>query len=378
MESLLLRGCPMRRSVAAAMLVLASSVLPASSDDCLRLFLKAKEQFRLGGYAAALATLETLESESERPGNEAVRTQLAPSLAFYRGASLAALGRTEEARPQFELFLTYQPNASLDPGAYPPRVIAALEDVRRSLRADAQKPAETGSLATTYRAWAPGEDSRDPTDAGEDWAAGPAGYLLTAQQRRDYERLSDAASRSEFILEFWRALDPKRETVENEARTEFEKRVAFADAQLSQDEVRGSMTDRGMVFVLLGPPTWVGRRPLRTGDDTSDPNGMVMYTDSDVANALKGLSGRASAMAWDKMTGPGNRMPNTDANYREIWHYRREQLPPGISFLQVDFDFITRKGYGKNVLQRDERTLATIESARKALRVGVVARAANH
>ena len=45
-----------------------------------------------------------------------------------------------------------------------------------------------------------------------------------------------------------------------------------------------------MVFVLLGPPTWVGRKPIRTGEDVNDPKGMSMYSDQDVANALRGAS----------------------------------------------------------------------------------------
>ena len=43
-----------------------------------------------------------------------------------------------------------------------------------------------------------------------------------------------------------------------------------------------------------------------------------------------------------------------------------------MGFKQVDFDFITRKGYGKNVIQREERTLATLETARKDMRAGVI------
>jgi GWxTD domain-containing protein len=339
--------------------------------------MKAKEQFRLSAYAQTLATLEKLVQESDLPGNEAYRAQLRPGLAFYRAASLAALGRAEEARPEFEVFLAYQPNAALDPGAFPPKVIAALEEARAGLSAEPRKPAETGSLATTFRTFTP-EVSRGPSEAGEDWAESPVSYLLTARQRRDYSRLSGPLARSEFITEFWKSRDPRPETPENEAREEFEKRVAFADAQLAEKETRGSLTDRGMVFVLLGPPTWVGRKPLRTGEDTADPSGMSIYSDQDVSNTLRGLSGASSAVAWDKMTGPSNRMPDSQGNYRELWHYRREQLPPGVPFLQVDFDFITRDGYGKNVWQRDSQTLATVEISRESMKAGLVSRTASH
>lgn len=367
----------MRHKLLVGILVLCSTAALAAGTDCLQLFLKAKEQFRLGAYADSLATLDRLAAESDKPGNEEVRTQLAPGLAFYRGAGLAGLGRTDEALPQLQAFLQYQPNASLDPSAFPPRVLAALEDARKGTKREAPKPPSTGSLGATYQAFkAPVESLRD--GAGEDWADGAVRYLLTAEQRREYHRLSDPVSRSEFITEFWKSRDPKAETVENEARLEFERRVAFADRQFAQDETPGSLTDRGMVFVLLGAPTYIGRSPLKTGDDANDPSGMSMYSDQDVANVLRGTPGGRTAIVYDNMTGPNNRLPDSEGNYREIWHYRRELLPKGVSYFQVDFDFITRQGYGQNVLQRDSRVLSTLETAKTAVRAGTFTRSASH
>jgi GWxTD domain-containing protein len=213
-------------------------------------------------------------------------------------------------------------------------------------------------------------------EAGADWAEGPIHYLLTSAQRADYARLSDPASRSEFITVFWKGREPHPETPENEARLEFERRIAYADAHFSQDETRGSLTDRGMVFLLLGPPTWVGRRPLRTGDDRDDPLGMSRYSDIDIKNALRGKSPAASAAIFDSMTAPTAKLPSIEGNYEEIWHYRRELLPSAVSYQQVDLVFITRQGYGQNILQREERTITTLEAARTAVREGTFSRAA--
>jgi GWxTD domain-containing protein len=345
----------------------------ASAESLPEVFLKAKQQFRLGSYAGALATLDHLAAESEKPGNETYRSQLRPALAFYRGACLAAMGRTDQSVPEFETFLTYQPGASLDPSAYPPQVLAAFKRARADLSEDSRKASTAGSLADAYRAYVPqvknAADEADPA-----WADGPAHYLLTSDQKLEYSRLSDPASRSEFIALFWKARDPNPETPENEARLEFERRVAYADSHLGQDETRGSLTDRGMVFVLLGPPTWVGRRPLRTGDDRDDPLGMSRYSSLDIKDALKHTGG--SPLVFDQMTAPSTKLVSTAGNYSEIWHYRRELLPAKISYQQVDFDFITRQGYGRNVLQREDRSIATLEAARQALRVGVFGRVA--
>jgi GWxTD domain-containing protein len=346
----------------------------ASAASLPEIFLQAKQQFRLGSYAGALETLDRLAAESEKPGNESLRSDLRPALAFYRGACLAAMGRTDEALPEFEAFLTYQPAASLDPSAYPPQVLAAFDRARRDASGDSPKASAIGSLTDAYRSYVPpvktAADEADP-----EWADGPAHYLLTADQKLEYSRLADPASRSEFIALFWKGRDPNPETPENEARLEFERRVAYADSRFSQDETRGSLTDRGMVFVLLGPPTWIGRRPLRTGDDRDDPLGMSRYSAIDIKSALKTTGG--SPLVWDQMTAPATKLVSTAGNYSEIWHYRRELLPTKISYQQVDFDFITRQGYGQNILQRDDQTITTLEAARQALRVGTLQRAAN-
>jgi len=138
----------------------------------------------------------------------------------------------------------------------------------------------------------------------------------------------------------------------------FDRRVAFADAHFAQDEEqRGSLTDRGMVFVLLGPPTYAGRKPLRTGDDTSDNAGM--FTEETDSGPTAG--GRRPTVHF---TGGSTKAAESTNNYREIWHYRKELLPKGTGYQQVDVEFITKKGYGVNVLEREPKTLTTLEAAR--------------
>lgn len=367
----------MRRWIASLAFLAATLAAAATLPS---LFYKAKEQFRLADYKGSLSTLDQLQAEADKPGNEEYRAQLSPALAFYRGACFAALGRADEARTSFETYLAYQPNPQLDPSLYPPRVIAALNDAKKGVRqerkaeaaaAASAAPAETGSFAAAYRAFKPAEDQK-PDGADESWADGPVRYLLTSEQRAEYQRLSTLAERSEYVTEFWKARDPHPETPENEFRNEFEKRVAFADARLGQEETRGSLTERGMLFVLLGPPTWVGRKPLAVGEDTADPNGMSRYNSFDVDAALKGASGSQTAAILASMTGPANTLPESETSWREVWHYRRELLPPTVSYQQVDFQFVTKRGYGRNILQRDETALATLEAARKMDRAGGV------
>ena len=356
----------MRRVLAVPVLVLLLA-LSAAAATLPELFQKAKEQFKLGNYKESLAAVEALDAESAKPGLEAERARLLPGLLFYKGADLAALGRSDEAEQAFEAFLASQPNATIDPALYPPKVYAAFEKARQSgAPAPRTQPDATGVISTAYRAFrAP--DSKPLVDAGDDWAAGPVRWILTPSEKLDFERLSDSLARSEFIAAFWKSRDPKPETPENEYRDEFERRVAFADARFTQDETRGSVTDRGMVFVLVGPPTYNGQRPLNVSDEAgaADTSGQNRYSGSEVAMARHaGGSTTNQAAAISNVTNPGATINRSGSNWVESWTYLRAELPKAIPYQELKIQFVTKEGYGRNVLQRDPNVVTAIERAK--------------
>jgi GWxTD domain-containing protein len=339
--------------------LLATATLP-------ELFQKAKTQFKLGAYGDALATLSELDSESAKPGFETQRQAVLPGLLFYKGASLAALGKSAEAEEIFEAFLALKPGSQLDPAVYPKSVVTALETARKTVedRSGANRPEETGVIANAYRAFIPPTGHADES-ARENWADGPVHWLLTAEEKRSFADAPDPISRSEMIATFWRGRDPKPETPENEFREEFDKRVAFADVRFAQDEIRGSLTDRGMVFILLGPPTYSGRRPLKTGDDAADASGLSRYTPSEIRAASQPAGSNAEREARQgQVSGPGTSILDAAANWIEAWHYERVSLPKEIPNQSLEFDFVTKVGYGKNVLQRDQAILTALDRSR--------------
>jgi GWxTD domain-containing protein len=340
-----------------------------------QLFQKAKDEFRFGSYAAALATLDALEAQSTQPGRDTERAALLPGLLFYRGASLAALGRPDEARQAFDAFLSIQPNARLDPAVYPKSVIAALESARES-RGQPQPPGGP-MLAGAYRAF-PRPDAGATEKPGEGWAEGPIRYLLSPEEKENFSHLLGPVSRSEFVISFWKSRDPKPETEENEFREEFEKRVAFADSRFTQDEVRGCLTDRGMVFILMGPPAYGGRKPLMAGEDVADASGLSRYSPGEVKAAGQPGGSNADRQARiDRVSGAGTKILDASSNWIEVWHYLRANLPKEIPYQEVVFEFVTKQGYGKNVLQRGERVLSALELAKTLVRRAESTRAGN-
>jgi GWxTD domain-containing protein len=349
--------------------ILSSFLATASLPE---LFQKAKQEFKLGSYERALATLTSLDQESSKKENARERAALLPGLLFYKAASLAALGRDEQAVSIFEAFLALQPNVTLDPALNPKPVLAAMEKARREIarRQSPSSPFESGTIAAAYQAFVRPSGRRDES-GGDDWSRGPVRWLLTASESRAYDTLADPLSRSEFIANFWKARDSVPETPENEFREEFERRVAFADAHFAPDETRGSLTDRGMVFILLGPPSYNGRRPLHTGDDIADAPGLSRYSRSEIASAGQTAgSNTVRLQRLEKVSGPGTTVEDASANWIDVWHYSRRALPREIPDQELEVEFVTKAGYGKNVLQREARVLNAIERVKKTARRG--------
>ncbi len=107
--------------------------------------------------------------------------------------------------------------------------------------------------------------------------------IMTKGEIEIYRRLPDKESREEFIEEFWRIRDFDPTTEENEGKIEFERRIDYANQWFGtwnqdrgkkmyrdRNEYLGWDTDRGRMYLILGPPdrifyggsgtTWEGER----------------------------------------------------------------------------------------------------------------------
>ena len=89
----------------------------------------------------------------------------------------------------------------------------------------------------------------------EEWARGPVQWIMTAEEKKAWKQVRTDDEASHFIDLFWVRRDPTFGTAQNEYRDEFDGRVRWADANLAERGRRGSLSDRGRVYVLLGNPT---------------------------------------------------------------------------------------------------------------------------
>jgi len=90
--------------------------------------------------------------------------------------------------------------------------------------------------------------------------------ILLISEKSTYEKLKDKADRLEFQKIFWARRDPNPATPENEFQQQYVKDRAYADENYGYANVRGSTTDCGRTYILLGRPDVTQLRPQAPSD----------------------------------------------------------------------------------------------------------------
>jgi GWxTD domain-containing protein len=269
-------------------------------------------------YADALVRLDSARGAvATLP--EGDRDAALAAIHFYSALAEFEMGNEPKTREHLATFIELSPNARVnDTKRYPKRFVSLFNDVHSR---------ETKNVVT-FEKFYPGFDPRlDVAPAWEadasSWGSSPALELLASRaEKRAWNDILPPADRKTFIDNFWKQRDPSPETDVNEARDIFDRRVAFADRTFAAEGLRGSLTDRGRIFVLLGAPSMVQRRPLMNRDNVQVTHEMVNGT-------------------------------------MELWVYSREQLPIDIPKRAVQYRFVTQKEFGEGILQRAEEAYAT-------------------
>jgi GWxTD domain-containing protein len=89
-------------------------------------------------------------------------------------------------------------------------------------------------------------------------------YLLEDADRREFDALETNDQRLEFMRRFWDQRDPSPATPENEFREEHLRRFGHANRFFGAGRP-GWRTDRGRLYILLGPPDEIRRNPTGRG-----------------------------------------------------------------------------------------------------------------
>ena len=159
-----------------------------------------------------------------------------------------------------------------------------------------------------------------------------ARLVMTGEEDDIFQHLPDAESRREFISDFWAKRDPNPETESNEFKEEFERRIEYADKHFKEGR-RGMNTDRGRIYVYLGPPEYTDFHPAYR-DETgmgpillwvyyrhelaiqfNDPKGLGAYTMTDVEGNLMQAIRDAQLGAISQMAGSLGKFLDFDLTY---------------------------------------------------------------
>jgi len=80
-----------------------------------------------------------------------------------------------------------------------------------------------------------------------------ASLIMSSEENKIWKHLPDAESRKEFIQDFWDKRNPDPDSQDNNFRIEFESRIDYANRHFKEGGL-GMNTDRGRVYIFLGPP----------------------------------------------------------------------------------------------------------------------------
>ena len=109
-----------------------------------------------------------------------------------------------------------------------------------------------------------GQSRQQRAEEGDDyyrqWLETDVLYIISPQEKDIFEKLSTGEEKDHFIEQFWFRRDPDPRTAVNEFKEEHYRRIAYANEKYHSG-IEGWRTDRGMIYILFGPPDGLEKHP---------------------------------------------------------------------------------------------------------------------
>ncbi|TMQ58945.1 MAG: GWxTD domain-containing protein [Candidatus Eisenbacteria bacterium] len=161
--------------------------------------------------------------------------------------------------------------------------------------------------------------------------------LLSQDEAYRFRQLSRGEKEAR-LADLWRAIDPTPDTAANELRSDFRRRLAYANAHYTVFE-KGMFSDRGRIWIQFGEPDDIKIERLPVSDKT-----LGYVVDGQIPKASK-----------DILTKPDQGVVDTRAF--EIWTYnlRGHEMVPRHRMNEISagmkFVFVDEQGYGDYTLR---------------------------
>jgi len=164
----------------------------------------------------------------------------------------------------------------------------------------------------------------------KDWAKGPVQWLMTPEEQAQWKNVTSDAQAAAFVDLFWARRDPSPGTPQNEFHDRFDQLVKYSDDRFTSGRTRGSLTDRGRVFIVFGPPKSMQHGNAGPANGSVDDRGFGMNEGSATA------SGSSS----------------TEKSGKEVWMYEGDAAQKGFGAPKAEVDFLDQFNNGDYRLQR--------------------------
>jgi len=164
-----------------------------------------------------------------------------------------------------------------------------------------------------------------------DWLDTPEAMFMANAERQEWWALHSDADREAFKARYWVRRDPTPETPKNEFREMVMQRIALADKKFTLDnKLRGALTSRGQVYIVLGAPARVNVQQAGYNDAPAPPPGPYAVI-------------------------PRTPVAITEGNeITERWYYERTRTPKILDALgrpSLDFTFVVEPVKHRDELQ---------------------------
>lgn len=102
------------------------------------------------------------------------------------------------------------------------------------------------ALAALFSPYTPSTPAQLGVTWGK-WLAEDVAYIITPEERREFLSLSSDAQREDFAVRFWQRRG-------RAAKVEHYRRIEYANRRFRSSAVPGWRTDRGRLYIVMGPP----------------------------------------------------------------------------------------------------------------------------
>jgi len=97
------------------------------------------------------------------------------------------------------------------------------------------------------------------SEYAKQWLEEVVPYIINSVEKEIFVNLPNEEERGKFIENFWRKRDPEPKTPENEFKLDYYRRIAMANKFFGHGGIQGWRTDRGRIYIILGPPNEIQR-----------------------------------------------------------------------------------------------------------------------